>query len=305
MCNDKRSSFNSKIHRFKLVKGKIRIHPLFLLFAIYLAFMGKLWVCLSYLFAIVTHEFAHAQAARLRGYRLKKVTVSAFGGVIEGGERYSGVDGAIIALSAPIFNIIVAICIVALWWLYPTCYAFTEYLCYANLTLALFNLIPAYPLDGGRLVVALSKNKLKSAKAMKITSTVLAVCLIALCIASIFFAFNLSFGIVGCFLLYTVIFNCDNTIYSHIVGDKPFDKNYRAGLKEVKYAVNQASTLYVLIGKIKKDELATFEVLDDEGRKIYDIPESILTELCIDYPLATRLELINLNKYNNFPTRVD
>lgn len=279
------------------MKGKIRIHPLFFVFALYLALMGKLLVCIAYLFAIITHEFSHAQAARLRGYRLRKVTVMPFGGVIEGGERYSGVDGAIIALSAPIFNIIVAISIVALWWLYPTCYAFTEDLCYANLSLALFNLIPAYPLDGGRFVVAMCKNKLKSAKVMKITSTILAISLIALCITSIFFEFNLSFGIVGCFLLYTVIFNCDSTIYAHIVGDKPFDKNYRDGLKEVKYAVNQSATLYVLIGKIKKDELITFEVLDDAGRKIYDIPERIVTDLCIDYPLATRLELINFNKY--------
>ncbi len=129
-----------------------RLHPLFVAVGIWYAFTGELFLFFMSALVAVQHECAHAFAAAKLGYKLNAIVLMPFGAVIDGDLRgISFKDEIFVALCGPLCNLITAAFFVALWWLVPTMYAFTDTACYTSLAIALVNLLPAYPLDGGRI----------------------------------------------------------------------------------------------------------------------------------------------------------
>ena len=130
-----------------------RLHPLFLAVGIFYALKGELFLFLISTIVAVQHECAHAFAAAKLGYKLRSIVLMPFGAVIDGDLRSISLkDELYVALCGPICNLVTAGFFVALWWLTPTMYAFTDVACYSSLAIALVNLLPAYPLDGGRVL---------------------------------------------------------------------------------------------------------------------------------------------------------
>lgn len=145
---DCRSSYTIKEKKFLF-----RIHPLFLLVGVWYACTGELFLFLLSALVAIQHECAHAFASAKLGYKLNKIILMPFGAVIDGditGIRFK--DEIYVAIWGPLCNLITAIFFIALWWLTPTMYAFTDTACLSSLVIALINLLPAYPLDGGRIL---------------------------------------------------------------------------------------------------------------------------------------------------------
>lgn len=129
------------------------MHPLFLLFGVWYAFTGELFLFLLSALVAIQHECAHAFASARLGYKLNKIVLMPFGAIIDGDLRgISFKDEIFVAVCGPLCNLITAAFFVALWWLAPTMYAFTDTACYSSLSIAAVNLLPAYPLDGGRIL---------------------------------------------------------------------------------------------------------------------------------------------------------
>lgn len=148
--------------------GRINIsfHPLFFLFGIYYAFIGKIFVFLIYAVTAAIHEIGHAIVGEKLGYRLNKITLMPFGAIATGNiDGLKATDEIKVALAGPTLNLAIALFFIALWWISPEWYAFTDTAAEANLTMALINFIPAYPLDGGRVLSAMLENKLGKKKA--------------------------------------------------------------------------------------------------------------------------------------------
>ena len=112
---------------------------------------------------IVIHELAHALMARRHGVAVASITLFMFGGVSQlAGRPRRAFDEFLIALIGPAMSVLVAIACVAggraLQAAAPgavLAVALLRYLAVINIALAVFNLLPAFPLDGGRAVRAL------------------------------------------------------------------------------------------------------------------------------------------------------
>ncbi len=129
-----------------------RLHPLFVAVGVWYAFTGELFLFFMSALVAVQHECAHAFAAAKLGYKLNAIVLMPFGAIIDGDLRgISFKDEIYVALCGPLCNLVTAAFFVALWWLAPTLYPFTDTACYTSLAIALINLLPAYPLDGGRI----------------------------------------------------------------------------------------------------------------------------------------------------------
>lgn len=121
---------------------------------------GLALISALFLFAsLVAHELAHALAARACRIRIVEITLFLFGGLARLKEppRTPGAELAI-ALAGPSMSALVAGAFLTaseLWDEGTVAGAFTRQVGMANLGLALFNLLPAYPLDGGRVLRAL------------------------------------------------------------------------------------------------------------------------------------------------------
>ena len=135
---------------------RVRVPPLCLAAGVLSAFTGQLLLFLSAVLAALEHEFAHSIAARSEGYCLDKILLMPYGAVISG--DLSGIPPkaeAKVLLAGPLANAFTALGFAALWWLFPETYPYTEAAAEVSLSLFLVNLLPAYPLDGGRLLLLL------------------------------------------------------------------------------------------------------------------------------------------------------
>lgn len=139
--------------RFSLFYGKLTIHPLFLLFGVWYAVTGELLPFLSITACALLHELAHAAAAAKIGFASNEIILMPYGATLT-----ADLDGAntkdeiLIALAGPFCNLAVAILFLALWWCFPSAYPYTETAYATSLSLAVCNLLPALPLDGGRVL---------------------------------------------------------------------------------------------------------------------------------------------------------
>jgi len=106
---------------------------------------------------LLAHELAHALVARRNGVKVAGITLWLFGGVSRlDGEPTSAGAEALIAGVGPLTSLGVAVIAFALSQLPVPALAgdLFGWLAFVNLALALFNLVPAFPLDGGRLLSA-------------------------------------------------------------------------------------------------------------------------------------------------------
>jgi Zn-dependent protease len=139
---------------------------------------------------VLLHELGHAIMARRFGIKTHDITLYPIGGVARL-ERMPRAPGAelLIALAGPAVNFVLAAALLPLVFLAGGEFAsmsisgvFLEMLLSINLMLGLFNLIPAFPMDGGRVLRALLSGWLGRLKATVIAAgvgRVLAVCFAA------------------------------------------------------------------------------------------------------------------------------
>ena len=109
--------------------------------------------------SVLFHELAHAFFALRHNIKVKQITLFIFGGVAEMEEEpKSPWAEFVIAIAGPISSFVAAAFFFGLYQLdqqFPLLAAPTEYLIRINLILAVFNLIPGFPLDGGRVLRAI------------------------------------------------------------------------------------------------------------------------------------------------------
>jgi Zn-dependent protease/CBS domain-containing protein len=119
-------------------------------------------IALLFFASIVTHELAHAIVARRSGQHVSEITLWLFGGVSKlGGDAGTPAIEATVAIVGPLTSLSVAV-VVALVGLAvgaagapAILVAGLYWLAGINVALGLFNLVPGFPLDGGRLLRAL------------------------------------------------------------------------------------------------------------------------------------------------------
>jgi Zn-dependent protease len=117
------------------------------------------WIGVVLLIAgsILFHEMAHAMMARRRGYRTSKIELHAFGGLawIDGDMRDR--DQIAVSAAGPFSNLFLWLVFMGLGNAagpYTHLGSGLREVGYVNLILGLFNLLPAYPLDGGSVFLS-------------------------------------------------------------------------------------------------------------------------------------------------------
>lgn len=170
---------------------KFSFAPSFWIFALLSVCLGKGVFCLTYFVAVVLHELAHYFVAKRLFYRSSELKLSAFGAVLYGefDDAFNS-DKVKIALAGPLVNVALALLCLAVWWIFPPLYALTENFFDANVTMAVVNLLPCYPLDGGRIVSGVLEKRFsaqKSLKTVKIFTAVTSLVLFAVFVLGLFY----------------------------------------------------------------------------------------------------------------------
>jgi Zn-dependent protease/CBS domain-containing protein len=124
---------------------------------------GEYWVmgvvaALALFASVVVHELSHSLVARYYGLPMKGITLFVFGGVAEMDDEPPNAKAEfMMAIAGPAASILIGLVFFLFYQSAKTAWplqviAVIGYLYWINWMLALFNLIPAFPLDGGRVL---------------------------------------------------------------------------------------------------------------------------------------------------------
>jgi Zn-dependent protease len=110
-----------------------------------------LWV------SVVLHELGHAMAARRYHFTARSITLFAIGGVAEiDAENTNPIQELLVAVAGPAVSLLLALLGALAWWISPSpaLSLLALHLALTNGLMAIFNLLPGYPMDGGRVLHA-------------------------------------------------------------------------------------------------------------------------------------------------------
>ena len=154
--------------------------------------------------SIIAHELAHSLVSKAKGIPVRSITLFIFGGVAEISDEPKKPSGEFwMAIAGPITSLTIAIIFRILYLVFgghkTPFSAMAMWLSFINLTIALFNLIPGFPLDGGRIlrsiIWGITKNLKIATRAASIVGRVVAYMFILWGIWTIFSKNNVFDGI--------------------------------------------------------------------------------------------------------------
>ncbi len=161
---------------------------------------------LSYMCALI-HEFSHIAFALILKVGISRMDILPFGvcARLKDGIIKNPVKEIVIALAGPLSNLLFAAVFYLLSEKIGLKSSHITYLIYCNSALAVVNLIPSLPLDGGRILRAALSLKIGSLMAyslmIKISRIIIFILLLSAVLCVIFLSFNFSFTLIGVFLL--------------------------------------------------------------------------------------------------------
>lgn len=143
--------------RIMLLLLKVRVHSLTLLLIVLSVLTARIGELAITLLVVVGHELGHACMASLFNWKINQINILPFGGELD--TDNFGVspirEEFIVVIAGPIFNIIVAVILIFLTSENSNYYV--EFFMRVNLVVLIANLLPIWPLDGGKLLhIALS-----------------------------------------------------------------------------------------------------------------------------------------------------
>jgi Zn-dependent protease/CBS domain-containing protein len=178
----------------KILDIDVRVHITFLLLLSWIGFVyyqtgglpaavdGVVFICLVFL-CVLLHEFGHALAARRYGIRTPDITLLPIGGVARL-ERMPEKpwQELVVAIAGPLVNVLIVAVLMLVFGTpdrFPNPLSIEragvglpEKLLAVNVGLVLFNLLPAFPMDGGRILRALLALRQPHARATQTAATV-------------------------------------------------------------------------------------------------------------------------------------
>ena len=132
---------------------------------------------LLFFFSILFHEVSHSIVAKKKGIKVSRISLFIFGGMSEiEKEPDQPITELLMSLAGPIASFVISGVFAIIWFFtrnIPAISIPAGYLTFINLFLGIFNLLPGYPLDGGRVLRSIIwkvTNNLKKATFIASTS---------------------------------------------------------------------------------------------------------------------------------------
>lgn len=262
------------------------VSPAIICLSLIIVFLGDVFHLFVYMAVVAIHELAHYYVAKKRGYKLGKFYVMPYGVCLNYKDNIiSGGDEIAISFAGPAINLCLCFICVALWWLFPITYYYLDYFCFCNLVLGAFNLMPCFPLDGGRVFVAILSKKIERENALKISliiNYVLSLILLVSFVISIFIEINFTLILLSIFLFSGTINPNKFSSYNYLslgVDKKRLIKN-GADIKII--AVSSSTPIYKIMAKVSRFKFNIIYVIF-QNNSVKVISEFALEKLALKF----------------------
>ena len=250
---------------------------------------------------VFLHEVTHILVALRYGCKFHNISFHIFGLNAELAEinTLKDNDKIKVYISGALFNIITALTFYIISFRYNNSFVFTSIS--LNIGLAFFNLLPAYPLDGSRILEVILSKKILFKKAQKIIS------IISYIISGLFILLGLSIYIFLHSLNFSVIIGAIIIIY--ITRMETYTSMYitmgnivkkRKKLIKDNYIENKSISVYYkqglvnVLALVDRNKFNTFYILNDDMKLFYILYEDELIEALKSYGNMTVEEYVNM-----------
>lgn len=276
---------------------KYKLHPIFIVYVVFLLIVGQTSSVLLYMLVVVLHELSHSFVAQKLGYKLDKLTLMPYGVCLNYKTNiFTAQDEILIALAGPIINFFMAVFCIALWWIFPALQPFTYVFCVCNVVLFVFNLLPCYPLDGGRILTGYLTKKYDRKIALKVTLFfnyfVCAIFVFMFVLGLFLGVINTNLLIIASFLFISILEPQNSTSYNYISLITNNSKSLINKGKQIKFTlINSNEKVYKVIAKTSGYKFNVFYVMFP-NKRIKIITEIALNNFAIKYGPTLTLEEI-------------
>ena len=271
---------------------------LFFLFFIWLAYQESLstdsiFLVLGFIVSLYTcillHEFGHSLTAKKYGVKTRDIILSPIGGLA----RLESIpenpfQEFKVAINGPLVNLVIASILAGLVFLFGMPFLpeivdgvvridtsnFLQWLMYMNVGVFLFNLIPAFPMDGGRILRSLLSLKMDRTKATfwaSLLGKILAICFVLLAL----FAGYFMLAIIGPF-----IYMMAGQEYRQVKLAELMKSTSLSSIMKTRFTkVDQEEEISSFIESIKDTDESSFLVYDQDENIIGSLPELFVEEI--------------------------
>jgi len=255
---------------------------------------------LFYGLAVIVHEFSHHFMAKKLGYNLNKFYLMPYGVCLNYQENiFSGNDEFLIAIAGPLSNLLICVLCLAMWWLFPETYYFLDYFCFSNLILGAFNLLPCFPLDGGRILVCVLSKYMDREKAYKIAclmNVIFCSLLLILFFVSMFKNINFTYLITSIFLFSGLLNPSKFSNYKYYSLSINRKLIYQKGCGVKIFAVSSSMSLLKIMTMFSKYRYNIVYVIFESGA-VKVLSENLIQNLAIRYSPAYNIdEIVSFSK---------
>ena len=278
----------------------LKIHWSFgltVLFVIYVVYLHNLSIAAAVGFAsltlvmficVILHEFGHSLAARKYGIDTVDVIISPIGGLARLKEiPEEPKKELVIALAGPAVNVVIAVLIgiylhlVLQTEIFPPSgdfellgYSvdFLKFVCFTNVLLVVFNMIPAFPMDGGRVLRAILSFKLERVLATRVAMW------LARIISFLFVTYalqtnNITLGLIGVF-----VFIMSGKEYAYVKMIKKTSSRISLVQRSKFTRLSVSDSYQKVITEYKSGIEKNFLVYDNNEKIIGSIPEVFIKD---------------------------
>lgn len=274
-------------------KFKIAIHPLFLMLAVITIALGYIEQFFI-IFSIVTiHELAHIAVAKLYGAKLSKIIIYPIGemAIIENLFLVKPLKRIAIICAGPAINIALGLLFIALGN-----NDIFKFISMTNFSIAIFNSLPIYPLDGGRLVHLILSTLigiLNSNEVIILISKffILVITLIGI-IQVILYPFNISLICLGMYLKSSIKkeeFNLSLDFFEIIFTKTELIKKHKCIYTNI-VTVSEDTCIRDILKYLKVDRLYKIYIVDKDLNSLGVITENQLIKFIIKYGIRSSIK---------------
>ena len=266
---------------------KFKVHWSFLALGILMLVYGNFFNFVCCLTCVVLHEMGHSFVGRKLGYRLNVITLMPYGAMLSGSNApFSENDEIKIAIAGPVVNaIIIVICYVFKLFA-PTIFVYINPFFLANIYTFCFNILPVYPLDGGRIMLSvISKfgNRTRAYNITKLVGFIITGIIFLLFFISFIYELNYMLGINALFLLIGLLENDTEIYYNKLSNFEKFKVSFNKSIK-----LNANDTIFKAYKQIANNRYKEVCVRADCTEKHFK--RDYIMDKILEVPINTKLK---------------
>lgn len=272
----------------KFFKIPVLVHWSFLLLFVFVVYEGSsndfalvdtLWLgafVMALFVCVIMHEFGHALTARRYGVETRDIILLPIGGVARLDKLpEKPLHEFFVAIAGPAVNIAIALLLSPSFFLpgvaleiSPTgalnATNFIPLLIMTNIFLAIFNLIPAFPMDGGRILRALLAIRIGRVRATRIASILGQIFAVGFVLLSIFILGSPMLALIGVFVFLNAFGEFKSVKMNTLLDDTKLDSLMQTHFTRL----HPHDTMHTAISISEMGREKNFVVLNEGGRSI-------------------------------------